>query len=52
MDFNRLTIKSQEALQKAQSLAIEHGHGDVGVEHLALTLVRQQDGLPFTAEED
>ncbi|MEO0514230.1 MAG: ATP-dependent chaperone ClpB [Planctomycetota bacterium] len=45
MDFNKLTQKTQEALQSAQNLAIEFSHQAVDVEHLALALVQQSDGL-------
>ncbi len=45
MDFNKLTQKTQEALMAAQSLAVEHGHSDVDVEHLVVTLLTQKDGL-------
>jgi len=45
MDMNRLTIKAQEALGQAQNLALTRNHQEVDVEHLALALLRQQDGL-------
>jgi len=45
MDLNRLTQKSQEAFATAQSLGTRHGHQEVDVEHLALALVEQEDGL-------
>ena len=45
MDTNRLTEKSQEALQAAQTKAIRHGHVEVDGEHLLLALVEQADGL-------
>ncbi len=44
MKLDRLTIKSQEALQTAQHLAVERGHSEMASEHLLLALV-QQDGL-------
>jgi ATP-dependent Clp protease ATP-binding subunit ClpB len=34
MDMQRLTQKTQEALLAAQNLAVEHGHTEVGIEHL------------------
>src|SRR3989449_1429990 len=43
--FDRLTIKAQEALAEAQKLAEKAGHQQVDVEHLALALVRQREGL-------
>jgi ATP-dependent Clp protease ATP-binding subunit ClpB len=45
MDFNRLTQKSQEAVQQAQSIATRRGHIEVDGEHLLLALVQQEGGL-------
>ena len=45
MDMNRLTMKAQEALGEAQNLALMRNHQEVDVEHLALALLRQKDGL-------
>ena len=45
MDMNKLTIKAQEALGAAQNLALTRGHQEVDAEHLALALLRQQEGL-------
>ncbi|MCA9282768.1 MAG: ATP-dependent chaperone ClpB [Phycisphaeraceae bacterium] len=45
MDFNRLTQKSQEALQSAQNLAVRLGHIEVDAEHVLLALAEQPDGL-------
>ena len=45
MDMNRLTTKAQEALGAAQNLALTRGHQEVDAEHLALALLRQQEGL-------
>ena len=45
MDMNRLTEKSQEALQEAQSIAVNLGQSEVDGEHLLLALLDQQDGL-------
>jgi len=45
MDFNKLTQKSQEAVQQAQSLALKRGHVEVDGEHLLLALVEQDGGL-------
>ncbi|NUN96956.1 MAG: AAA family ATPase, partial [Candidatus Omnitrophica bacterium] len=45
MDLNRLTQKSQEALQAAQALAIRFGHIEVDGEHLLLALLEQPEGL-------
>ncbi|MBW2029098.1 MAG: ATP-dependent chaperone ClpB [Deltaproteobacteria bacterium] len=45
MDLNRFTIKSQEALQEAQTKAIRFGHQEVDGEHLLMALLEQPDGL-------
>ena len=45
MDINRLTQKSQDALQEAQALATRMGHVEVDGEHLLLALVDQPQGL-------
>ncbi len=45
MDINRMTQKSQEALQTAQSIATRHGHVEVDGEHLFLALLQQEEGL-------
>lgn len=45
MDLNRFTIKSQEALQEAQTKAIRFGHQEVDGEHLLMALLQQTDGL-------
>src|SRR4051812_49358828 len=45
MDLQKFTQKSQEALADAQKRAIQYGHNDVDVEHMALALLNQSDGL-------
>jgi len=45
MDINRLTIKSQEALQAAQTKALRFGHQQVDGEHLLAALLEQPEGL-------
>ena len=45
MDINKLTIKSQEALQSAQNIAVRYNHQEVDGEHLFLALLEQEDGL-------
>jgi ATP-dependent Clp protease ATP-binding subunit ClpB len=44
MRFERLTVKSREALAEAQSLAERAGHPEVGTEHLLQALLDQKDG--------
>ncbi|MFD3520023.1 ATP-dependent chaperone ClpB [Streptomyces sp. NPDC058653] len=45
MDMNRLTQKSQEALQDAQTVAVRLGQNETDGEHLLLALLDQRDGL-------
>ncbi len=45
MDTSKLTRKSQEALQAAQSAAVRLGHPEVDGEHLLLALLTSKEGL-------
>jgi len=45
MRLDRLTIKSQEALQDAQNIAQENEQQEITIEHLLLALVRQEGGI-------
>ena len=45
MDLNKFTVKSQEAIQEAQTKAINFGHQEADGEHLLLALVEQSEGL-------
>ncbi len=45
MRLDRLTEKSQEALQNAQSIAQERSHGQIESEHLLLALLDQSGGI-------
>jgi ATP-dependent Clp protease ATP-binding subunit ClpB len=45
MDLNKLTQKSQEAVQNAQTKALRYGHVEVDGEHLLLALLEQPEGL-------
>jgi ATP-dependent Clp protease ATP-binding subunit ClpB len=42
MDFNRLTIKSQEAVAAAQALALRRGNPELTPDHLLLALLDQE----------
>src|SRR5438552_1033592 len=44
MRLDRLTVKAQEALQAAQSLASDRGHQAIEAEHLLQALIAQKDG--------
>jgi len=45
MQLDKLTLKSQEALQDAQRLAREHSHQEMDGEHLLLALLGQSESL-------
>ena len=56
MDFNKLTIKSQEAVAAAQELARRRGNPEIYPEHLLLALLDQElfadwQGLRADAEQ-
>ena len=44
MKFDKLTIKSQEALSEAQSLATARGHSQITSAHLLQSLLAQPEG--------
>ncbi|WP_020677467.1 ATP-dependent chaperone ClpB [Geopsychrobacter electrodiphilus] len=46
MKLDRLTIKSQEALQSAQNMAVEYGHADTTQEHLLVALLQPEGLVP------
>ena len=45
MELNRYTEKAQEALLRAQGLAVEYGHPQIEPEHLLLALLEQPEGV-------
>ena len=45
MQLDRLTIKSQEALQEAQRIAQGYSHQEMDGEHLLLALIGQAESL-------
>ena len=45
MNFNKLTVKAQEAVVEAQNLARGAGNPEVTPEHLLLSLLRQEGGI-------
>jgi ATP-dependent Clp protease ATP-binding subunit ClpB len=45
MNFNKLTVKAQEAVAEAQSLARGAGNPEVTPEHLLIALLRQEGGI-------
>src|SRR5213596_948271 len=44
MQGDRYTVKSQEALERAQRLAREHGHQELNPENLLVALLHETDG--------
>lgn len=45
MDINKMTQKSQEALQRAQNLAVQHAHQEIAPEHLLEALIQDESEL-------
>lgn len=45
MDLDKLTRKTQEALQAAQVKAVQYSHQEIDGEHLLLALLEQEQGL-------
>jgi ATP-dependent Clp protease ATP-binding subunit ClpB len=45
MRFDKFTIKSQELIQEAQSLASRHGHQQIEPEHLLAGMLQETDGI-------
>ncbi len=45
MQFDKFTIKSQEAIQESQTIAERLGHQEIKPEHLLATLLEQKDGV-------
>ncbi|OGK07164.1 MAG: ATP-dependent chaperone ClpB [Candidatus Riflebacteria bacterium GWC2_50_8] len=45
MDINKMTQKSQEALQTAQNIAIQHGHQEINTEHMLSALLTDEAGM-------
>ena len=45
MNYNRLTIKSQEVIERARQLAEEYGHQEIITAHLLLAMIEQQESF-------
>lgn len=45
MNYEQFTIKTQEAIQDASSIAQKNDHSEIGLEHLLLALLNQKDGI-------
>src|SRR6266540_2202243 len=45
MNLEKLTVRSQEALEDAQQAALRLGHPDISSEHLLQAVLNQEEGL-------
>ncbi len=45
MQFDKYTIKAQEAIAQAQQLTLQYNHQEIKSEHLLLALIRQREGI-------
>ena len=45
MDYDKFTLKVQDALQNASALAQKNDHSEIGLEHLLSSLLSQKDGI-------
>jgi ATP-dependent Clp protease ATP-binding subunit ClpB len=45
MNYDRLTITAQEAIQVASTIAQQEDHSEIGSEHLLFALLDQKDGI-------
>ncbi|MFM7768635.1 MAG: ATP-dependent Clp protease ATP-binding subunit, partial [Bacteroidota bacterium] len=48
MNFNHFTIKSQEVIQQAQNMAMQHGHPSIDTGHILLSMMDADENVvPF-----
>ncbi|MGP1587844.1 MAG: ATP-dependent chaperone ClpB [Treponemataceae bacterium] len=45
MNYDKFTLKTQQAIQEANSIAQKADHSEIGTEHLLLALLQQEDGM-------
>ncbi len=45
MNYDKFTLKAQDAIQSANSIAQQEDHSEIGTEHLLLALLEQEDGV-------
>lgn len=45
MQFDKFTVKAQEAIGQAQQLALQYNHQEIKSEHLLLALINQKEGI-------
>src|SRR5262245_36221797 len=51
MRFDHFTVKSQEAIERAQRLAREHSHQELSAEHLLTALLQDREGITLALLE-
>ena len=44
MNYDQMTLKTQDAIQEANSLAQQRNHSEIGAEHILYALLKQKDG--------
>ncbi len=44
MNYDQMTLKTQDALQEASALAQQKDHGEIGNEHILVALLKQKEG--------
>lgn len=45
MDYNKMTLLVQDAIQKAANLALQKQHSEIDIEHLLYVLLEQKEGI-------
>ena len=45
MNYDQFTLKAQDAIQQANTIAQQEDHSEIGTEHLLLALLEQEDGV-------
>ena len=45
IQFDKLTVKAQQAVQRAQQLAGDHGHQQLAALHLLTALLEEEQGI-------
>ena len=45
MNYEQFTLKTQDALQAASSIARQNDHGEIGLPHILAALLEQKDGI-------
>ena len=51
MNYEKMTLKVQDALQEASSIAHQKDHSEIGSEHLLLAFLQQEGGIAYPLVE-